>query len=575
MNIINPKILCVDDEATVLEALETFLLPSGYEVIKAYNGQEALEKLKDERVDLVLMDVKMPKLDGLEVCRRIKGDERLMNIPIVLITGLTSKEDRIKGIEAGAEDFISKPFDIAEVLARVKMLLKVKVFQEKRIGELLIEMGFITEAQLQDALTLSKEQKIKVGEALNSMGALDKDHIYWVLSNQLNMNYIELSPEMIDRELIKQFSLEVLEQLLCLPLYETAGEIHWAIADPTNYQVVKEVKSLRPLKSVQLHLALPEKIVDVLNVLKKEPHFPLPYSLTLSPEKKIDQPIIPLTSYYYAPSDLEFHWNNFMTFLLTMPPSEICWLAEDPQECRLIFPKDMGYETIHRYPREVFFAMKERLKQNLSLRHSQGEIRLFLRQKSTLRQGGFKLWPISGLGWEMIQISRIPDFSHSKFIKAHPKIPALMKHLHQLFHENGRLIMGGKEKLLIKQVFYSLLDSNELLNDFPPAFLLEGEMEMYFPKAAQLGNEEIDLIRFLDRFPRGSTPCVFYEAHIPQSIKDKETFSNIFSGGYTNIFLYFPFTSREEMQMAFAEQQDWRRAGFKAVFFQSYQLTFI
>ena len=132
------KILCVDDDASILKTFEILLVPNGYEVFKAQNGQEALEKLKEERIDLVLMDVKMPNLDGVETCRRIKTDERTMNIPVVLITTLSAKGDRIKGIEAGAEDLLSKPFDAREILARVKILLKTKSLSEGRIGELLI-----------------------------------------------------------------------------------------------------------------------------------------------------------------------------------------------------------------------------------------------------------------------------------------------------------------------------------------------------------------------------------------------------------------------------------------------------
>ncbi len=190
-----------------------------------------------------------------EVCRRIKGDERFRNIPVILITGLTEKEDRIKGIEAGAEDFLSKPIDPAEVLARIKMLLKVKALNEKRIGDLLIEMKFITEGQLQEALRLSKEQQIKVGEALYSMGALDKDHIYWVLSNQLKMNYIELSPEMLDQDLIQQFSIDLLEEMVCLPLYETVGEDPLCHGRPHGSANRGSSENLRPEKTVQLHLA--------------------------------------------------------------------------------------------------------------------------------------------------------------------------------------------------------------------------------------------------------------------------------------------------------------------------------
>jgi response regulator RpfG family c-di-GMP phosphodiesterase len=128
---LKPKILCVDDEFKNLKLLEAALVPAGYETIEAKNGKEALEKIYSEKVDAVLLDVMMPEMDGFEVCRRIKEKEKTRNIPVVMITALTSKEDRIKGIEAGAEDFISKPFDRAEVLARVKMLLKVKELNDR------------------------------------------------------------------------------------------------------------------------------------------------------------------------------------------------------------------------------------------------------------------------------------------------------------------------------------------------------------------------------------------------------------------------------------------------------------
>jgi len=121
-----PVILVVDDQPLNIELLETFLVPQGYEVLKAEDGEAALKTIGENAVDLVLLDVMMPKIDGFEVCRRIKGDERLRNIPVVMITALSAKEDRIKGIEAGAEDFISKPIDKGELLARIKMLLRQK-----------------------------------------------------------------------------------------------------------------------------------------------------------------------------------------------------------------------------------------------------------------------------------------------------------------------------------------------------------------------------------------------------------------------------------------------------------------
>jgi len=127
---INPVVLCVDDEPGNLKLLERALGSARYLVVTADDGARALEIIASRRVDLVLTDVMMPGVDGLETCRRIKGDVRYRHIPVIMITALGSREDRIRGIEAGADDFLSKPFDHAEVLARVKMLLKTKRLDE-------------------------------------------------------------------------------------------------------------------------------------------------------------------------------------------------------------------------------------------------------------------------------------------------------------------------------------------------------------------------------------------------------------------------------------------------------------
>ena len=475
-----PRILCVDDEPNVLKFLEAVLVPNGYEVIKAEDGEEALEKLKEERIDLVLSDVTMPKMDGFEVCRRIKGDDRYRNIPVVIITGLTAKQDRIKGIDAGAEDFISKPIDPAEVLARIKMLLKVKVRHERRIGELFVEMGFITEDQLQEALKVAKEQNIKVGEALYSMGALDKDHIYWVLSNQLNMNYVELSPEMIDKELIGQFSIETLEQLQCLPLYETLEEIHFAIADPTDQKIVKRVKSLRPEKVVQLHLALPEKIMDILNLFKRDFYSKSqPHKIIQPEEKDVHHPPAKIIESSDI-SKIESYWSDLVDVLLSMSQGESYWFYRTPHECHLISQRDKKFETVREYSEGIYLLIKERLKQNRK------ETPLFLHEKSTERQGAFKLTQMDCLGRDMIKIERIPTFSQEKFMMSHPQAPGLIENLQHLFSEHRRLLIGGKDKLFIKQCCYSLLKASDHLTDFPPPFFVEGEIEIYFPEVAQL-----------------------------------------------------------------------------------------
>ncbi len=125
------RILCVDDEPLNLSLLEAMLTPRGFDVVTAENGPIALQKIRTRPIDICLLDVMMPGMDGFEVCRRIKANENHDTIPVILITALTDSENRIKGIEAGAEDFITKPFEAAEVLARIKMLLHVKTLNDR------------------------------------------------------------------------------------------------------------------------------------------------------------------------------------------------------------------------------------------------------------------------------------------------------------------------------------------------------------------------------------------------------------------------------------------------------------
>jgi putative two-component system response regulator len=123
-------ILVVDDQSQNVELLEAYLIPGGYEVVKAANGEEALKKLAEKPVDLILLDVMMPGMDGFEVTRRVRKDPLHRLLPIVLVTALKETEDRVKGIEAGCDDFLTKPVDKTELLARVRSLLKVKAYND-------------------------------------------------------------------------------------------------------------------------------------------------------------------------------------------------------------------------------------------------------------------------------------------------------------------------------------------------------------------------------------------------------------------------------------------------------------
>ncbi len=122
----SPRILIVDDEPRNQKLLEAFLAPFKFEIIKADNGEDALSIINRIDVDLVLLDIMMPRMDGYEVCRHIKDCETTRMIPVVMVTALDDIEARIKAIESGADDFITKPPNRIELQARVKSLIKVK-----------------------------------------------------------------------------------------------------------------------------------------------------------------------------------------------------------------------------------------------------------------------------------------------------------------------------------------------------------------------------------------------------------------------------------------------------------------
>ncbi len=143
-----PTILVVDDEILIVRRMEALLLPRGYKVITALHGAEALQQVQQECPDLVLLDVMMPGMDGFEVCRQLKDNAETRLIPVVLMTALSAVEDRIQGIEAGADDFLTKPVRRDELLARIRTSLRLKQTIDCKLDALQHAQGRVTPAPL-------------------------------------------------------------------------------------------------------------------------------------------------------------------------------------------------------------------------------------------------------------------------------------------------------------------------------------------------------------------------------------------------------------------------------------------
>jgi len=125
------KILVVDDDQRNVRLMESILRASGYPVIKAYDGQEALDKIRTENPDVVLLDVMMPHMSGFEVCQRVRSQYETRLLPVIMVTALNALEEKVQALELGADDFLSKPINKIELLAKLRSVLRVKSLHDE------------------------------------------------------------------------------------------------------------------------------------------------------------------------------------------------------------------------------------------------------------------------------------------------------------------------------------------------------------------------------------------------------------------------------------------------------------
>lgn len=157
-------VLVVDDEEDLLELVRYNLTKEGYRVSCVATGDEALKVVRRQPPDLIVLDLMLPMIDGLEVCRRLKGDSKTRDIPIIMLTAKSEESDMVAGLERGADDYVTKPFSLAELLARVRARLRASqpaegdVPQQLELGPIRIDLARLTVQREDGELDLSQRE---------------------------------------------------------------------------------------------------------------------------------------------------------------------------------------------------------------------------------------------------------------------------------------------------------------------------------------------------------------------------------------------------------------------------------
>ena len=181
----NYNILTVDDEEHILELIEYNLMQNGFHVRKASCGEEALHYLNQEKIDLVLLDIMMEGMDGLEVLRYIRKNKELENLPVILLTAKTEERDKVLGLNLGADDYISKPFGINEMIARIHAVLR----RTKKNPEAEKSEDYLANRDEKEALSMNKvtRQVLANGQPVDL--ALKEFELLYLLVNNKGVVY--------------------------------------------------------------------------------------------------------------------------------------------------------------------------------------------------------------------------------------------------------------------------------------------------------------------------------------------------------------------------------------------------
>jgi CheY-like chemotaxis protein len=257
----NAKVLIVDDSKESVDLLQYFLKPAGFQILKASDGPAALDFVEKEMPDIILLDIMLPKLNGYEVCEKLKKNQNTFHIPIIMITVLKELKDKIRALEAGADDFISKPFDNVELITRVKSLLRIKFYYDEIIKRNK-ELEKQKEALLREDL-LKKE--------LTNLIVHDMKNPLFVIQGNIQM--MEMTPSAESSEVytqrIARSSRSLLRMILNLldisRLEQQQVETEPVYTDLNSMvgDVVESFKNIPEHQSKSVHIKLREELTKI------------------------------------------------------------------------------------------------------------------------------------------------------------------------------------------------------------------------------------------------------------------------------------------------------------------------
>jgi two-component system alkaline phosphatase synthesis response regulator PhoP len=176
-------ILIVEDEKDIVKMLEYNLKKEGFKTLSVRDGEAAIESARGEHPDIIILDLMLPGIDGLEVCKTLKGDSKTASIPIIMLTAKSQESDKVVGLELGADDYVTKPFSPRELIARIKAVLrrgkdKDKLLEVLKVGDLTVDLAKITVTVKSKPIELTAKEFELLKALIKSRGrVLSRDHL--------------------------------------------------------------------------------------------------------------------------------------------------------------------------------------------------------------------------------------------------------------------------------------------------------------------------------------------------------------------------------------------------------------